>query len=259
MDFQIHLQPHGLVDCGPQKGFHMTVEIETSMTSVGDLGAYLARPTGGSTRGMLLLPMITGIGAQIRDWADRLARRGITALSWDPFHGASSDNASREELQELRGKLDDEVALGEQKALLDHLLGDLGCTNAGVIGWCLGGRFALLLGGRDARLANVVAYHPTVPASPQPNHTVDAFELTAQIAAPVLMLYPGADAVVPVESFNRLQAALQSRQSGPTMVHVYPNALHGFSNREQRDNPVNAEAFALSWPQVLELVDVTTA
>lgn len=237
----------------------MTVEIETSFTSVDGLTAYLARPAGGSTQGMLLLPMITGIGAQIRDWADSFARRGIAALTWDPFHGVNSDNTGHDELRALMGKLDDEVALGEQHTLLNHLLGELGCTKAGVIGWCLGGRFALILGGQDSRLANVITYHPTVPATPAPNHTVDAVAHTAQIKAPVLMVYPGADDLVPVESFNRLQDALHSRPSGPSMVHVYPNAEHGFANRERHGNPVNAEAFALSWPQALSLIDVTTS
>ncbi|SFJ84544.1 dienelactone hydrolase family protein [Amycolatopsis sacchari] len=236
----------------------MTVHIETEYVTVGGLRAYLARPAGGSPHGMLLLPMITGIGQQIRDWADEFARRGLTALTWDPWHGVSSDDTPAEELHERMTRLDDETCLDEQRRLLDHLLGELGCTRAGVIGWCLGGRFALILGGRDDRLANVVAYHPTVPGTPAPNHTVDAVEHTARIKAPVMMLYPGQDELVPHESFQRLQTALQSRETGPSIVHVYPQAGHGFSNRQWHGDPANAEAFALSWPQVLELITVTT-
>jgi carboxymethylenebutenolidase len=236
----------------------MTVEIETSTISVHGLGAYLARPSDGSTRGMLLLPMITGIGAQVREFADDLARAGVTALSWDPWRGVSSDDTPMPELSARMAKLDDEVALGEQRQLLDHLLGELGCAKAGVIGWCLGGRFALILGGRDDRLANVVAYHPTVPGTPAPNHTVDAVAHTARIQAPVMMMYPGADTLVPLESFTRLQTALHSRPSGPSIVHVYPHAEHGFSDGKRHGNPVNAEAFAISWPQVLDFVTVTT-
>ena len=62
---------------------------------VGEQDAYLARV---GRAGMLLLPMITGIGEQVRDWADELAGRGITALVWDPFKGRSTDNSTREEL-----------------------------------------------------------------------------------------------------------------------------------------------------------------
>ncbi|PXY17594.1 dienelactone hydrolase [Prauserella sp. PE36] len=237
----------------------MALKIETSTIKVGDLGAYLSRPDGGSTGGMLLLPMITGIGEQVREFADDLARAGVTALSWDPWHGPSLDDTPRERLAELMGQLDDETCLDEMRRLLDHLFGELGVTRAGVIGWCLGGRFALILGARDERLANVVAYHPTVPGTPAPNHTVDAVEHTARIGAPAMMLYPGADAIVPHESFHRLQTALQSRETGPSIVHVYPRAEHGFSDRSRHGNEVNATAYALSWPQVLEFVKATTA
>lgn len=233
--------------------------IETRPVTANGLNAYLARPSGGSAAGMLLLPMITGIGAQVREFAGAIAGIGVTTLSWDPWQGrGSSDDTPMETLFEWMAELDDQECLTAQKQLLDHLFSELGCTKAGAIGWCLGGRFALILGGQDSRLANIVAYHPTVPGTPWPNHTVDAVAHTALIQAPVMMLYPGADDLVPVESFDRLQAALNFRKSGPSIVHVYPGAEHGFSAKHRHTNPVNAEAFAISWPQALEFIRVTT-
>jgi carboxymethylenebutenolidase len=237
----------------------MAHEIDTSRITVGELGAYLSRPVGGSTGGMLLLPMITGIGSQLREFADDIARAGATALSWDPWHGPSSDDTSRQRLSALMARLDDESCLAEMRTLLDHMLGELGLQRVGVIGWCLGGRFALLLGGRDQRLAGVVAYHPTVPDPPAANHTLDAAEHAGGITAPVTMLYPGADSLVPVTSFTRLQAALQARETGASIVHVYPKAEHGFSDRSRHGDEVNAAAYALSWPQVLDFITTTTA
>lgn len=232
---------------------------ESSTIGVGDLSAYLARPAeGDSGAGMLLLPMITGIGEQIRDWADAIAASGITALVWDPFHGRSTDNSSPEELSAMMREFDDDVALREQAALLDHLLGDLDCTSAGTIGWCLGGRFALLLAARDGRLVNVIAYHPTVPSKRPPHHTYDAIAEVSGITAPVMVLYPSADSVVPVEDFMALQAALQERPAGATITHFYPGAVHGFSDRSRHGDQVNAEAFAISWPQALAFLQTTT-
>jgi carboxymethylenebutenolidase len=233
--------------------------IETSTISVADLSAYLARPAGGgSDAGVLLLPMITGIGDQLRDWADALADTGITALAWDPFHGRSTDNSSREELSALLAKLDDETALQEQTTLVDHLLGELGCTRVGTIGWCLGGRFALLLAARDSRLVSAVAYHPVVPSKPAPNHTLDPVAAVAGVGVPVMVLYPSADSIVSVEAFGLLQTALQSRAAGATITHFYPGAEHGFADRSRHGNEVNAAAFKLSWPQVLAFLQTTT-
>jgi len=237
---------------------HAEMTIETSTVRVGDLSAYLARPDGGSERGMLLLPMITGIGEQVRAWADELAGRGITALAWDVFHGASTDNTSREDLGAKLGELRDEPALAEQTALLDHLLGALGCTSAGVMGWCLGGRFALLLAARDQRLSGVVAYHPTVRDPAPPNHELDTVDLSTRITVPVLVAYPEADAVVSHETFALLQSALQSRARGATFTQHFPGAEHGFSDSARHGADVNAEAFALSWPQTLAFVDTLT-
>jgi carboxymethylenebutenolidase len=235
-------------------------EIEAASVRVGELQAYLARPEGvRGGPGMLLLPMITGIGEQIRDWADELAGRGITALSWDPFKGRSTDNASREELSGLLSKMDDDTALAEQTTLLDHLLGELGCTKAGTIGWCLGGRFALLLSARDHRLANVVAFHPTVPSKLPPHHIYDAIGEAGGITAPVMVLYPGADAAVPVADFEALQTVLQARATGATITHFYPGVDHGFSDRSRHGKELNAEAFKLAWPQALAFIDTTTA
>lgn len=232
--------------------------VEKSTVRVGELSAYLARPEGGSASGMLLLPMITGIGQQLRDWADELAGQGVTALVWDTWHGKNADNTPMPELFELLGKQDDEQCLEEQRILLDHLFGELGCDRAGVIGWCLGGRFALLLGARDKRVANVIAYHPTVYPELPPHHVLDTVAEVPAIAAPVMVLYPSADELVPRSVYAGLRDALESRSAGATIAHIYPAAEHGFSGRTRHGNPVNLEAYQISWPQVLAFTRATT-
>ncbi|MEV0802021.1 dienelactone hydrolase family protein [Kribbella sp. NPDC050281] len=218
--------------------------------------AYLARV---GRAGMLMLPMITGIGEQVRAWADELAAEGITALAWDPFKGRSTDNVTREELGGLARELDDEVALAEQAALVDYMFGELGCSKVGVIGYCLGGRFALLLAARDHRLANVVAFHPTVPSQRPPHHTYDAIAEATGIAAPVLVSYPSADTAVPNADFEALQTVLQARPTGATFAQYFPGADHGFSDKGRHDKEVNAAAYRLAWPQALAFMRTTTS
>src|SRR4051812_35716427 len=129
-----------------------TVPCAGENITVAGLNAYLSRPKEVSTGGMLLLPMINGISAQLREFADDLAAAGVTALSWDPWRGRPGTDDEETQLETLlqwMSELDDEAGLTEMDQLLDHMFGELGCRQVGVIGWCLGGRFALLLGGRD--------------------------------------------------------------------------------------------------------------
>ncbi|MGW0174248.1 dienelactone hydrolase family protein [Rhodococcus sp. NPDC003322] len=236
--------------------------MHTATVTVGDLTAHLSRPSGTDpdTGGaMLLLPMITGIDAQVREYAADIAAAGMTALVWDPWHGPSADDTPRERLVELMGQLDDERCLAEMRTLLDHLRSDLGFERVGVIGWCLGGRLALLLAARDPRLANVIAYHPSIYDPPAPNHTLDTVAAASDIAAPVMILHAGADVVMTAGTLGRLRSALESRPSGATVVHTYPGAEHGFSSRARQDGPVNAAAYAVSWPQALAFASATVS
>ncbi|WP_369046545.1 dienelactone hydrolase family protein [Sinomonas sp. P10A9] len=242
----------------------MAHEVQGEFVEVEGLRAYMARPVpdGGtaSNAGILLLPMITGIGSQVREFADMIAARtGAVALSWDPWHGRSSDDTDFDVLHALLDELKDTAAVAEQQTLLRHLREDLGLARVGVVGWCLGGRFAFILGGLDRDLANVVAFHPTVPGEPAPTHTYDSVQLAAEVEAPAFVAYPGKDSIVPRENFLRLQESLQGREHAPTIIHLYPQAKHGFSDRRRHKEEVNATAFGLSWPQALAFISATTA
>jgi len=234
-------------------------DIEAEHVHIGGLRAYLARPLGGTDAGMLLLPMVTGIGEQVREYAADLASSGVTALVWDPWHGRSSDDTEPQRLAESMTDLRDEDCLAEMGILLDHARGELGLARVGVIGWCLGGRFALLLGARDPHIATVVAYHPSILVPAPDHHVLDAVDHAARITAPTMIVHAGADTVMTTETFAALQSALQSRSVGATVVHVYPGAAHGFSNRPRQVDPVNAAAWTLSWPSVQRFVADTTA
>ncbi|MDS1269282.1 dienelactone hydrolase family protein [Lipingzhangella sp. LS1_29] len=222
------------------------------------LNAYMASPVAGPRRsGMLVLPMVTGIGAQVREYAHGMASAGVTAVVWDPFEGRSSDNSSGEELLSLMGQLDDAAVCAEQVRLLDHMFEDLGLAQVGVLGWCMGGRFALLLAAQDGRLANCVAYHPTVPEEPWANHTEDPVARCAQIAAPVQLIYPGADHLVSHTVFRALQERLQQRSAAATHVSVYPEAEHGFMDAWKRGSVVNLAATRQSWATAMAFIQAT--
>jgi carboxymethylenebutenolidase len=238
--------------------------IEARYVEIAGLRAHLTTPgSGGRGAGTatLLLPMITGIGQRVREFADDIARVSqAPVLTWDPWHGPSADDTAIDDLLELYSGLTDADAMQELGILSDWLAEEHAPDGINIVGWCLGGRFALMLGEAVSAVASVVAYHPTIPDEPAATHTIDAIEQAKRIEAPVMVLYPGRDTLVSRATFDRLQHALQEREpSGPTITHVYPLAEHGFSDRSRHGNQANADAWAASWPHALALLSARRA
>lgn len=224
----------------------------TGTVDQGDGAAYLARPDGDPGEcALLVLPMITGIGSRVREFANDFAGAGFTTLCWDPFDGASTDTHAVERLRALRDDFDDRRVLSRLSDMLTMLQQRWGAQRIGVVGYCLGGRFALLLAADDDRVDATVGYHPTVPASPAANHSLDPFAAAPRIRGPVLIHYPGQDELVPHESLLRLETALRSRPHASTVVHYHPDAEHGFSDSAHHHAEPNRTAYRRAAPQTL--------
>lgn len=235
----------------------MPTDVHTSTVHHNALTAYLAQPATPSAKGVLLLPMITGIGARVREFAAEFAASGLTTLCWDPFPGASSDTHAVAELRDRRDTLDDRTVLGELGQLVDYMTTELATTQVGVVGYCLGGRYAVLFAAADPRVSSLVAYHPTVPVVPEPNHSIDPFQEARRVTAAAMVHYPGQDHLVPWEGLTRLRDGLEANAAQPVLVAVYPDAEHGFSDSAHHGNGKNVAAYALAQPQTLAFLHST--
>ena len=186
------------------------------MTSVGGLPTYRAVPAGeGPWPGLVLVHELFGLDDEMRRHADRLASMGVLVLAPDLMaRGRRVVCLARTmvALQRGRGQAFDDID-GARAALAS----DPRCTGSvGVIGFCMGGGFALLLAGRpgwDVAVAN----YGVVP---------DAKALDG--ACPVVASYGGRDRYL-AGAADRLEGALTKRG----VVHdvkEYPAAGHGFLN-----------------------------
>jgi carboxymethylenebutenolidase len=176
--------------------------------------------------GVLLLPTIYGVNAFAREYASSLAAAGLTTLIWDPYAGDALP-ASFEEARKRGTQLRDMPSLDAMAICVDHLLGELRLDAVGTIGFCLGGRYGLLLAARESRIGACVSVYPTISSPKGENQDEDAVVRAGEIQCPVQLVYPGKDHITTGETFHRLQDTLQNRDAA-TVVQLFPAAEHGF-------------------------------
>ncbi len=204
---------------------------------VGDfkLPAYRAAPAGKDNAPVvLLLSEIFGVHEHIADVARRLAKQGYFALAPELFvrqgdAGAYGEIAKL--MSEVINKVPDAQVLGDLDASVAWARGQgADATKLGVTGFCWGGRITWLYAAHNPAVKAGVAWYgrlvgPTSALSPaQP---VDG---AAQRAAPVLGLYGEKDGGIPLDSIDKMMAALAAGSAAARRSDfvVYPDAPHAF-------------------------------
>jgi carboxymethylenebutenolidase len=207
--------------------------------------AHAEHPRGG----VLILPTITAIDAPMKERARILAEAGFTAMVWNPYPGEAPP-PNVDAAYPRAAKLND----GSLDSMIDcvsYLRDALKLGSVAVMGFCLGGRYAVLLAAKDKRLATCIAYYPSIRVPMSPNQTLDAIALAADIPCPVHLIHGTADQVFVQPVFEQLREVLE-RRSVATLVQVHPGAVHSFMRPDlQKTLPANAAAARLSWPPVL--------
>jgi len=226
---------------------------------------YVAHAEGTVRGGVLLYPSILGVDGLLRGCAHEFARAGITAVAWDPYNGEEISRDVPEMLARSK-RCEDRAVLRELTAIVDHMTVELGLSRIAGIGFCFGGRIALVHAGTDDRICAVSAYNPTVfsdtiptetPASSgghavtradYPGQTLDEFSLAAAIKGPVQLCHPGLD-FTPPALYQQLMDVLRGRPD-PTIYEFYPGAVHGFNFTSGEDNE---RARRYAWATTLSL------
>jgi carboxymethylenebutenolidase len=187
------------------------------MTTVGDLPAYRAVPAGeGPWPALVLVHEVFGLDDEMRRHADRLASMGYLVLAPDLLARGRRVVCLAQTFRALRrgrGRAFDDI-----EAARASVLADPRCSGAvGVIGFCLGGGFALIIAGLPGWDAAVVNYG-ALPA--------DLSDLDG--ACPVVASYGGRDLYLRGAA-STLTSALTERGVEHD-VKEYPAAGHSFLN-----------------------------
>jgi carboxymethylenebutenolidase len=125
---------------------------------------YLAVPESGAGPGVVVIQEWWGLVPHIMDVVDRFAAAGFTAVAPDLYGGESTTEP--DEAGKLMMALNLEQAGKDMSGAIDHLL-SLEATSSstvGVIGFCMGGGLALMLGTqRPDAVAAVAPFYGIIP------------------------------------------------------------------------------------------------
>jgi carboxymethylenebutenolidase len=178
---------------------------------------YLAVPAGGPGPwpGVVVIHEAFGLNDDIRGKADELAARGYLAIAPDLFDGRPWVRCVRGAFRQLHARSG--PAFTALEAARAFLASRADCTGkTGVIGFCMGGGFALLCAPREGFSVAAVNYGEV----PQ-----DAERVLAG-ACPVVGSFGGRDAMG-TKHPEQLQRALTVLET-PHDVQVYPGSGHRF-------------------------------
>jgi carboxymethylenebutenolidase len=197
---------------------------------------YLAVPSAspGPWPGVVVIHEAFGLNDDIRSKADEFAAHGYLALAPDLFDGKSWIRCIRNAIQQVR------AGRGPAFDALDAAREFLGtspdCTGkTGVIGFCLGGGFALLC----------AAWPGFAVASVNYGEVPQDAEVVLAGACPVVGSFGGRDPMG-TKHPERLQRALTALEV-PHDVHVYPGSGHRFMTQSEGAGAVFARISRMSY------------
>ena len=202
---------------------------------------YLATPESGTGPGVVVIQEWWGLVPHIEDLCDRFAAEGFVALAPDLYHGETTGEP--DEAGKLMMALNLDKAAKDMGGAVDLVRDRAAGDGIGVVGFCMGGGLALLLG--TQRPDAVKAVVPFYGVIPWPVAQPDWSKLEGAVQGH----YAAEDAFASPEVVRALEQQLRDLGKEVEMF-IYPGTDHAFFN-DTRAEVHNAEASAQAWERTL--------
>jgi len=204
---------------------------------VGDfrMPAYRAAPANRPNAPVVLVVSeIFGVHEYIADVARRFAKAGYCAIAPEMFV-RQGDAGSYGEVAKLIAEVISKVPDAQAMADLDATLAwakaqgfDTGKT--AVTGFCWGGRITWLYAAHNPGVKAGVAWYGRLVGAATPLNPAHPVDVAGKLAGPVLGLYGEKDTGIPLDTVEKMKAALAggSAAARKSEFVIYPDAPHAF-------------------------------
>jgi carboxymethylenebutenolidase len=118
-----------------------------------------------------------------------------------------------------------------------------------ITGFCWGGRIVWLYAAHNPKLKAGAAWYGRLAGQADDLHPKNPLDVAGSVKAPVLGLYGGQDQGIPLDTVEKMRAALKAAGNQSEII-VYPEAPHGF-NADYRPS-YRKEAGEDAWKRMLD-------
>jgi carboxymethylenebutenolidase len=198
----------------------------------------------GASPAVVLVHEWWGLNDDMRLLANQFAAEGFIVLAVDLFGGRTATGPAEARKLMLEVFENPKLAEDNLQQACDWVLNVAGASQVAVVGYGFGGDWSLnaAIDLSDQFDAAVMFY----------GRVSDNEEVLAAIDVPILGFFGGADSVVPVESVENFDVALENLGKEHE-INIYPSAKSGFANPSGRNYYQNIAE--ISWRRMIEFLN----
>lgn len=228
----------------------------TTSLQGGSAGSVFKAAAGDPSPAVIILPAIAGLNPYIDRMSDALADQGYASVAMDYYarSGGVPDLSDRAKIMAAVASLSDRDVLADIEANVEFLKSrpNIDGKRISVMGFCVGGSFAILAASEIESLACAIGFYGTIRYGQTTDRKpVSPLDAAQHLKCPLLAHYGEQDPLIPQSDVEALRSTLKSH---PAEIYSYPGAGHAFHEdyRPEVYRPIAAQE---AWRRSLAYLD----
>ncbi|HEX6280191.1 MAG TPA: dienelactone hydrolase family protein [Pyrinomonadaceae bacterium] len=206
-------------------------------TANGDTTAYVVTPDNDEKKAVVVIQEWWGLNDHIKDIANRYAAEGFIAIAPDLYRGKVATNA--DDASKMMHDLAIEDGIDTIKNAIAKASNELGISEFGITGYCMGGTFALRAACELEEIDAAVPFYGDIPDK----------VVLKDLDTPTLFISGTKDQWINTEKVTALENAAEEHDL--PLESIKYEADHAFFN-DTRPEVYDAEAAKDAWARAVE-------